>query len=126
MVPKAFVNKWVSRVGFPANLHCDKGSNFMSNLFKNMCKKLAINSTSTTAYNRQGNAMIERTNRTMEDSLGKYVGNHHNTWSDYLPLVMMIISSLCNQVQPFFISFSDDYALCQLIACIKQYKPKPT
>ena len=61
-VAKAFVNVWVSRFGCPANLHSDKGSNFMSNLFKNMCKELGINRTSTTSYHPQGNAMIERTN----------------------------------------------------------------
>ena len=37
----------------------------------------------------QRNAMIERTNLTIEESLAKYVGEHHNTWNDYLPLVMM-------------------------------------
>ena len=88
-VAKAFVNVWVSRFGCPANLHSDKGSNFMSNLFKNMCIELAINGISTTAYHPQGNAMIERTNPTIKESLAKYVGEHHNTWSDYLPLVMM-------------------------------------
>ena len=55
-VAKAFVNVWVSRFGCPANLHSDKGNNFMSNLFKNMCKKLGINRTSTTAYHPQPSA----------------------------------------------------------------------
>ena len=87
-VAKVFVNVWVSRFGCPANLHSDKGSNFMSNLFKNMCKELGINRTSTTAYHPQGNLMIERTNRTIKESLAKYVGEHHNNTSDYLPLVM--------------------------------------
>ena len=49
----------------------------------------AIPRTSTTAYHPQGNPVIERTNRTIEVSLAKYVGEHHNTWSDYLPLVLM-------------------------------------
>ena len=49
-VAKVFVNAWVSRFGCPANLHSNKGSNFTSNLFKNMCKELGINRTSTTAY----------------------------------------------------------------------------
>ena len=88
-VAKAFVNIWVSRFGCPANLQNDKGSNFISTLFKNMCKELGINRTSLTAYHPQENAMIERINRTIEESLAKYVGEHHNTWSDYLPLVMM-------------------------------------
>ena len=64
-VAKAFVNVWVSRFGCPANLHSYKGSNFMSNLFNDMCKEVGSNKTSTTAYHPQGNAMIERTNRTI-------------------------------------------------------------
>ena len=58
-VAKAFVNVWVSRFGCPANLRSKNGSKFMSNFFKNMCKVLGINRTSTAAYNPQGNAMIE-------------------------------------------------------------------
>ena len=72
-VAKLFVNVWVSRFGCPANLHNDKGSNFMSNLFKSMCKEPGINRTSTTAYHPRRNAMIERTNRTIEESLAKYM-----------------------------------------------------
>ena len=49
-VAKAFLIVWVSKFGCPANLQSDKGSNFMSNLFKNMCKELGINRNSTTAY----------------------------------------------------------------------------
>ena len=49
-VAKTFVNIWVSRSCYPANLNSDKGSKFMSNLFKNMCKELGIKRTSTTAY----------------------------------------------------------------------------
>ena len=127
-VAKAFVNVWVSTFGCPANLHSNKGSNFMSNLFKNMCKVLGINRTSTTAYHTQGNAIIERTNRTIEESLAKYVGKHHNTWSDYFSLVMMAYRSSIHSITKYspFSSFLDDHARCQLIACIKQYKPKST
>ena len=50
-VAKVFVNVCVSRFGCPANLHSNKGSNFMSN---RMCKELGINRTSPTAYLPQG------------------------------------------------------------------------
>ena len=33
-VAKAFLNVWFSRFGCPANLHSDRGSNFMSNSFQ--------------------------------------------------------------------------------------------
>ena len=50
MLAKFFVNVWVSSFGCPANLHSDRGNNFMSNLFNNMCKELGINKTPTTTY----------------------------------------------------------------------------
>ena len=64
-VAKVFLSVWISRFRCPANLHSDKGSNFMSNLFKNFCRELGINKISKTVYHPQGNAMIERTNRTI-------------------------------------------------------------
>ena len=127
-VAKAFVNVWVSRFVCPANLHSNKGSNLMSNLFKNMCEELGINRTSTTTHHPKGNAMIERTNRTIEESLAKYVGEHHNTRRNYLPLVMMAYRSSIHSVtnRAPFTSFLDDHARYRLIACIKQYKTKST
>ena len=95
----------------------------MSNLFKNMCKELGINRTSTTAYHLQGNAMIERTNRTIEESLVKYVDEHPNTWSDYLPLVMMAYRSSIHYVtkySPFYLPFGRSCALP--IDCMYQTK----
>ena len=80
----------------------------MSILFKNTCKKLGINRTSTTAYHPQGNAMIERTNRKIEESLAKYVAEHHNTWSDYPPLVVMAYRSSLHSLtkySPFYLIF---------------------
>ena len=101
-VAKAFVKVWVSRFGCPANL------------FKNMCKELGINRTSTAAYHPQGNAMIERTNRTIEECLAKYVGEHHNIWSDYLPLVKIVYRSSIHSVtkySPFYLLLGRSCAL---------------
>ena len=127
-VAKVFVNLLVSRFVCPANLHSDKGSNFMSNLFKNMCKELGIDRTSKADYHPQGNRMIERTNRTTKKCLAKYVVEHHSTWSDYPSLVMIAYRSLIHLLTKYssFYLFFDDHALCGLIACIKQHKPKST
>ena len=77
---KAFVNVWVSRFAFLRNVQGFKGSKFMSNLIRNLCKELEINRKLTTAYHPQGNAMIERINNQIEESLAKYVVEHHNTF----------------------------------------------
>ena len=105
MVAKAFLNVWFSRFGCPANLLSDEGSSFMLNLSKNICKELGFNRTSTKTCNPQRNAMIDCTNSTIEESLAKYVGEHHNTWNDYLPLVMMAYRSSIHAVtkySPFY------------------------
>ena len=112
-VAKAFVNIRVSKSCYPANLSSDKGSNFMSILFKNMCKELGIERTSTTAY-PQGNAIIECTNHTIEESLAKNVFEHQNTLSDYLPLVMIAYRSSIHSISnysPFYFLFGRSCAL---------------
>ena len=127
-VAKTFVNARVSRLGCPTNLHSDKGTNFMSNFFRNMCKQLGINRRSTTAYYPQGNAIIETTNCTIKESLAKYVDENHCSWSDYLPLVKILYRSSIHSVtthSPFDLIFGQPCALP--IDCMyQQYKPKST
>ena len=101
-VAKAFVNVWVSRFGCPANLHSDKGSNFMSNLFKNMCEELGINRTSTTAY-QHSRKRNDRAHQSHNRRQSCNVDEHHNTWSDYLPLVMMAYRSSIQSVQSCYV-----------------------
>ena len=108
-VAKAFLNVLVSRFGCPASVHSDKGSNFMSNLFRNVFKELGINRTLTTAYHPQGNGMIERTNCSTEESLAKYVNEHHNTSASNDDV--QIINSLCYQVRPLLPVFKKSRAL---------------
>ena len=81
-VDEAFANVWAPRSGCPVSLHNDRGSTFMSSLSKKVFKEREINSTSTTAYHSQGDALIEPTIRKIEESLAKYVDEDHNTWSN--------------------------------------------
>ena len=58
--------------------------------------------------------MIERINHTIEESLAKYVGEHHNNWSNYLPLVILAYRSSIHSVtkySPFYLRFGRSCAL---------------
>ena len=66
---KALIDNLISCFGCPANLHSDKGLNFMPHLFKNLCSVLRIDITSKTSLHLQGNAMFERINRTIEKAV---------------------------------------------------------
>ena len=70
-VSGTFVEHWIVKFGCPVNLHSDQGSNFMSKIVRSLCSELRIQRSSTTSNHPQGNAMIERTNRTIEECLSK-------------------------------------------------------
>ena len=97
-VAKAVVEHWMVRFGCPVNLHSDQGSKFMSKLFRSLCNELGIQRTSTTSYHPQGNEIVERTNRTIEECLCKYIGQYQQEWTNFLPLVTMAYQSSIHSV----------------------------
>ena len=59
-VTKAFVDTFISRFGAPLQLHSDRGRNFESEIFREMCKLFGIDKTRTTSMRPQSNGNIER------------------------------------------------------------------
>ena len=93
----SFIESWVSRYGIPEYIHSDNGVQFTSNLFRDMCSALNIVRTRSTPYHPQGNAKVERINRTIEDGLAKYCSEFHETWSDHLQSFLMAYRSAVHE-----------------------------
>ena len=93
----AFLEHWVSRYGVPEFLHSDNGVQFTSHLFRDMCTYLGITRTRSTPYHPQGNAKVERINRTIEDGLAKYCSDYHETWVDHLQSFKMAYRSAVHE-----------------------------
>ena len=83
------VQQFICRFGVPRQLHSDKGSNFESNLFQQVCKLLDIDKTWTTSRRPQSDGMVERFNRILECMLTVYVEKHQRRWDEFLPYVML-------------------------------------
>ncbi len=49
---KVFVENWISHFCVPLELHTDRGRNFESKLFSEMCKQIKIHKTSGTTVLR--------------------------------------------------------------------------
>lgn len=92
-IVKAFVNEYVSRFGVPMQIHSDRGSNFVSKLFEDMCKLLHMDHTRSTAMHPQSNGTVERFNRTLGVMLSMYCDSNQRTWDEHLPQVMMAYRS---------------------------------
>jgi len=86
-VAKCLVAHYVSRFGVPSEIATDRGKQFESRLFAEMCKLLGSNRVRTTSYHPQANGMIERNHRKFKESLIARCNTIH--WSDELPIILL-------------------------------------
>jgi hypothetical protein len=63
-VARAFVEEIILKFGIPQSILTDQGSNFMSEVFGNVCKILKIKRIKCTAYHPQAKGVLERTQST--------------------------------------------------------------
>ena len=86
-VAKAFCSEWVYHYGQPAYLLSDRGTQFTSQFFKNVCKILGVKQAFTSAYHPQTNGQTERFNRTLLASLRCFCTEHGRDWDAFLQAV---------------------------------------
>ena len=94
---KAAIDHFFSRFGCPLQIHSDQGTNFESTLFQNLCERLGIHKTRTTAYRPSCNGQVERFNRTLMDALRCYVSKSPANWDEYLPQLAGALRSAVNR-----------------------------
>lgn len=87
-IAEAFVTRIICRFGIPEVLLTDQGTNFLSEIFKNVCKLLKIKKLQCTAYHPQSNGQVERGNRTIAEFLRHYIKKDQTDWDVYLPYGM--------------------------------------
>jgi transposase InsO family protein len=92
-IASILVNEIVSLFGVPKMLHSDKGSNFESKVFREMCKILQIDKTRTTTRRPQSDGMVERNIKTIKAMLIAFVNKSQRNWDRYLSLLMMAYRS---------------------------------
>ena len=87
-VANILVSKIFSRFGPPMAIHSDQGSNFESNLIHEVCKIMGIHKSRTTAYHPQGDGLVERQNRTLQDILSSFVSQQKDDWELWIDIAV--------------------------------------
>ncbi|KIH54937.1 hypothetical protein ANCDUO_14914 [Ancylostoma duodenale] len=110
-IAKTFVNDVICRYGVPEILITDRGSNYTSELFKDIVEIIGVKHSLTTAYHHEANGQVERYVKTITDSLTCFVKDSRESWSDFLQLIVFAINTSQNETTgetPFFLMHGRD------------------
>ncbi|CAC5416679.1 unnamed protein product [Mytilus coruscus] len=108
----AVANKLVERVitilGVPMEIHSDQGSNFESNVFREMCKLLGLHKSRTTGLRPQRDGMVERLNSTIENMLVSFVSENQKNWDEYIFVLMMAYRASAHDKPEYSTEYVDE------------------
>lgn len=82
---EALLNNFILHYGIPTRLLSDQGSNFESDIIRELCKLMNIEKSKTSIYNPRCNGISERYNRTLLNMLGTLEPHQKQDWKKYLP-----------------------------------------
>ncbi|KAK3084013.1 hypothetical protein FSP39_006719 [Pinctada imbricata] len=94
---QAAVDHFFSRFGIPFQIFTDRGSNFESTLFKQLCERMAIHKARTTAFRPSANDQVERYNSTLMDAVRCFSSRTPKYWDVYLPQLASALRSAINR-----------------------------
>lgn len=83
-IAKIFFDEIITRYRIPKQIVTDQGTNFLSSLFKQVCKLLRIKKLQTSAYHPQSNGALERAHRPLIEYLRTVIDDNPKVWDQYL------------------------------------------
>lgn len=92
-VATLLVDQVLARFGCCRAFHSDQGSNFESQVMKEVSRLFGVKKTRTTSYHPRGDGMVERHNRTMEAMLSIWTNSQQDDWDQHLGLLAMAYRS---------------------------------
>ena len=90
-VSRIMVEQVFARFGVPLQILSDRGSEFESNLFGELCRVMGTDKIRTTAYKPSTNGAIERLHRSLNAMIGKCVDLQQKYWCEQVPIVMAAV-----------------------------------
>lgn len=103
----AFVENIVSRFGVPRCLVCDRGSNLISSLCREVYTLLGVDLKPSTSYHHNTSGLVERYNRTLAGLL-RATGQDGTDWPLHVPWLNFLFRATPHEVtkeSPAFLAF---------------------
>jgi len=93
--------KYISTTGMPENILTDRGTQYESQLFHELCAILDINKLHTTPYHKECDGLSERLFRSVKKMLKCMVNFSHDNWDTLLPSIMISYNSCVHATTNF-------------------------
>ena len=90
-VVDAFSHGWVQTFGVPSTITTDRGSQFSSDIFKQLTRLWGIKVIMTTPYHPEANGLVERLHRRLKESLIALGAESPQDWYWRLPCSLLAI-----------------------------------
>lgn len=95
------LTNFISLFGIPQTILTDQGTEFNSNLIKELTRLFKIKHLTTTAYHPQTNGALERSHSTLKDYIKHFINSNQTDWDDYVPLAMFNYNTLVHSSTKF-------------------------
>lgn len=89
-VARALVTQVFSPDCCPQILSSDRGTNFMSSIFQEVCKLLQIKSINSTSFNPKIQGKVENFHAGLNQTMSHYVNRYGNNWDDFVDYALMV------------------------------------
>lgn len=83
-----FVTKIVCLYGIPKSVLTDQGTNFLSQIFKDVCKILKISKLQTNSFHPMSIGALERHHKFLGEYLRNFTDNDQQNWDEWIPYCM--------------------------------------
>lgn len=84
-VARSLVNNFILRYGIPNVIATDRGKEFTSTVFDEVCKLLQIKKLHSTAYHHQSIGALENSHKSLGNYFRIQTDGHPESWSTWLP-----------------------------------------
>jgi hypothetical protein len=106
-VADAFIKNVLCRHGICKVLHSDRGTNYLSNLVKEICRLLDIRKTQITSFHPQCNGQSERMMSTIINSISKRIDDDEDNLDRFIPFIQFSYNNTpcldSTEYTPFFL-----------------------
>ena len=97
-----------SRVGIPREILTDQGTNFQSQLLRELYRMLHIEALRTTPYHPETDGLVERFNQTLKSMLRKTAAQEGKDWDKLIPFVLFAYREVPQESSPFELLYGRD------------------